>query len=339
MKAVTAAAPAKLILSGEHAVVYGAPAIAVALQCYAKTTVSATAQGGVHFHLPNLDYTKTVTVKTLRGLKNRLKEKYLRFSQGQAHVRDILSTPFELAQFAMINTADYIKTSLKDLSIHTDSAIPNGCGLGSSAATSLSVIFALAKYSNSSMQTEDYIELGQAAEKLQHGYPSGLDVQTILRGGCLMWHQGQAMPLAIELPKILLVNTGKPAVTTGVTVQAVRERFHDSAIWGEFTKATNQMKQALEVDSLDSLQEAITLNQQCLQEIGVVPDKVVRFIDELAKLDCAAKICGAGASEGEAAGMCWCVARGDVDAIKTIVEKHGYTWQEYQVEPRGVHYA
>lgn len=334
MKRATAKAPAKLILSGEHSVVYGAPAIAVAVDRYAKTTVVQREDLGIHIHLPNLDYTKLMTVKTLRGLKRRLKDKYKQFTRGDSPVRDILQTPFELAQFVMINTADYLKTTLGDVSISTQSSIPVGCGLGSSAATSLSVIYAVAKFMNTDMRIDEYFELGQAAEQLQHGYPSGLDVQTILQGGCLLWENNQCTSQAVHLDKLNIVNTGQPSVKTGECVQSVKEKFSDSNIWQSFRAVTQRVGSALYDNQPAALASAITDNQYLLYEIGVVPKRVQTFIDSLQANGMSAKICGAGCTQGDAAGMVW--VTDENDALQGLVDKFGYTQQTLHIETRGV---
>jgi mevalonate kinase len=337
MKQVTAKAPAKLILSGEHAVVYGTPAIAAAVDLFATTTVTKRKDKGVQFSLPDLDYTKLMTVNTLRGLKNRLEQKYQQFTRGEGHVRDILQTPFELAQFVMINTADYLKASLNDVSIHTDSTIPIGCGLGSSAATSLSVVYAVAKFMDSEMQKEEYLQLGQAAEKLQHGYPSGLDVQTILQGGCLRWEDSECTTQACALSEFTVINTGKPSATTGECVAHVANNFKDSDIWQEFSAVTNDIGTALANNDMTLLGRSIEDNHQLLNTIGVVPNTVMNFSKACASNGVHVKVCGAGSCSGDNAGMLWAI--GELDALPALLEEFGYTEQTLQLEQQGVHHA
>lgn len=335
MDSVQAKAPAKLILSGEHAVVYGAPALAVAIDLYAVTTVEKCDHEGVHFHLPNLDYTKLVTVHTLRSMKNRVKNKLDKFLDGQLQVKEILQAPFELAQFVYINTVDYLKATLSDISISTNSEIPVSCGLGSSAATSLSVIAALSKFLSSDMNADEYAELGQAAEKLQHGYPSGLDIQTILRGGFLSLFDGEINSKKYHIENLYLINTGKPEATTGESVTQVKKQFEKSTIWTEFSDVTRSMNSALEKSDFDLIKQAVVDNQQLLEAIGVVPDAVKKFVSHLSDNQISAKICGSGSVRGNNGGIVWAITD-DEEALNAIVNEFGYTLIKAAIDYDGV---
>ena len=79
----SAKAPAKLIISGEHAVVYGASAIAVAINQYVITTVSFASKNTINpvinFNLLALRYAGSHTLKALALLANRLQNNYNSF--------------------------------------------------------------------------------------------------------------------------------------------------------------------------------------------------------------------------------------------------------------------
>src|SRR6185437_15371261 len=195
MKKVTARAPAKLILSGEHSVVHGCPALAVAVNRYSDTTVSAHSMPHVLFDLVNLPHKRQRTLKALHKLKGRLHKSYEAFLRGEKGIRDVLKKPFELLEYTTSNLIEKFDIDPKQgLNIHTHSNIATGCGMGCSAAAIVSTNFALANFLGKEMSLQDFQALNLAAENLQHGKSSGLDLYISSHGGCHFFQNGEAKP-------------------------------------------------------------------------------------------------------------------------------------------------
>src|SRR6185295_9330925 len=96
----TAIAPGKIILSGEHAVVCGQPALAIAVNRYATARViEHTVPATIVFDLFNLKHHKDMTVKALKRIKSRLSEDYRGFLRGECGIKDVLKLPQELSHF------------------------------------------------------------------------------------------------------------------------------------------------------------------------------------------------------------------------------------------------
>jgi hydroxymethylglutaryl-CoA synthase len=335
---LTVRTPGKLILSGEHAVVYGNPALAMAINCYTDTTISGHIQAGqqnILFNLLNFRYHQEHSLSTLRRFKLGIQDKYQKFLQGQYGIRDVLKEPFELMQFAVTHFIDKRKVNLpQGIEVRTTSNIPVGCGMGSSAAAVVSSMFAVARFSRLEIDLESCYQLAWEAENMQHGHSSGVDVYLVLHGGCVRFQKGapnQSRP--VPLQQFILVNTGPPAATTGECVTAAAKFLkNDAKLLADFEQVTNDIDIALQQNNSRKLMESIGHNHRLLTQIGVVPEKVQRFIAEIEKTGGAAKICGAGSVHGDSAGVVLVVADQD---ISHIVQNYQYQQLSIQGELQG----
>ena len=337
---LTVRTPAKLILSGEHAVVYGNPALAMAINCYTETTISGHTQSGqqnILFNLLNFRYHQEYSLSTLRRLKHGIQDKYQKFLQGQYGIRDVLKEPFELMQFAVTHFIDKRKVNLpQGIEVRTNSNIPVGCGMGSSAAAVVSSMVAVARFSKLEIDLESCYQLAWEAENMQHGHSSGVDVYLVLHGGCIRFQKGAAnQTRPIPGRSFLLVNTGSPAATTGECVAAAGAFLkNDLKLLADFETVTNNIDQALQQNNNHLLIESMNHNHQLLVKLGVVPAKVQQFIAEIERAGGAAKICGAGSVYGDAAGVVLVVADED---ISDIVQNYQYQQMSIRGELQGTH--
>jgi len=358
-------APGKLILSGEHAVVYGYPAIAMAVNRYVGVEIVPLEFANICFELADLNMKRILSVAELEQLNLRIRKNYRQFQCGALGVRDVLREPAELVQFALsllleeyvpvlenrfnahnasvsafmnglnIDASSSISTRMDGFTIRTHSSIPMGCGMGSSAAMILSVLFAAAHYLNVSLSAETYLRLALEAENMQHGQSSGFDLYTIFHGGCVYRH-GQEMQIR-SAPEcnFYVVNTGTPQSTTGECVAAASSFFKTSTMGDDFATITNAIDSLLQNKSFTALPEMIRANHQLLTKINVVPLKVQQFIHQIEQCGGAAKICGAGAVRGEHAGMILVLIEDEL-YLKKLCENEAYSLLPIQCESRGV---
>jgi len=172
MKAV---APGKLILSGEHSVVYGKPSVAMAIDRSVTATIEPGADGQVAFELPDISENDSFTMLALQDFKRRSLNNYRLFLEGELGIRDVLHKPVDLFKFAFITVLDGLHRSLDSgMVIKLKSNLPVGSGLGSSAASVLSELRALGHYLRVDFKPDWYYEFSLESEKLQHGHPSGV---------------------------------------------------------------------------------------------------------------------------------------------------------------------
>ncbi len=330
MKAI---APGKLILSGEHSAVYGRPALAMAIDLNAQSTITPSNDERVSIDLPDLQEKNSYTLMALRSFKDRVLKNYHMFLNGELGIKDVVRKPVDLMEFGFIVMLDGLHLQLnRGLNLSMHSTIPIGCGLGSSAATILSSLRAVGHYFRVDFKPEWYYEYSLLAEKMQHGNPSGVDSYISLHGGCALFQNNTASPVGLPRFPVHIVNTGTPATTTGQTVEQVSKAFAESAIWSEFESVTLGLQSAIAKNESEKIGELVAENHRLLSDICVVPTKVQSFISELREMDIPAKVSGAGATAGDNAGIV--VVFSDQPPLE-LCRKYGYTCKTIRGDPLG----
>jgi mevalonate kinase len=210
--------------------------------------------------------------------------------------------------------------------------------MGSSAATILSVMHAIANFLQMQISKETLFQLALEAENMQHGRSSGLDLRVALLGGCLYVDGKEPEMRPVPLLPMYLINTGMPITSTGQCVEKVAPFFKSNQLCDEFAHVTKAMDKALQTQSWPDLLAAIRENHRLLVKIGVVPNRVQEFISEVEAVNGVAKVCGAGAVAGNRAGALLVVAE-DKNALSSICMRFGYNVIPISGELRGVHAA
>lgn len=187
---MTTSAPGKIILLGEHAVVYGKPAIAIPV---ASVSTSVT----ISDHLGGLFVRSTALA--LDSELNDLPPKH----------------PIR-AMFEVIFTQ--LEIQPKQLLVEVSSSIPVASGLGSGAALSAAAIQAFAEKFNIKLSLEQVNAICFETEKIFHGNPSGVDNTVITYNRPVYYHPGKTVqPLQISGEfHFIIANTGIQASTKDV---------------------------------------------------------------------------------------------------------------------------
>jgi mevalonate kinase len=320
-RVLAAKAPAKILLTGEHSAVYGMPAIAMAVNRFATTEIRAQDTLDVLLDLCDIKKTLQVTMHTLRHVRDRIVTAYHQFREGNLSIKEVAHTPTDLFQYTVASFLEACKIELeRGMKIKVHSTIPIGCGMGSSAATIVSLVRALLQYFHIDKKIDWIERLILEVERLQHGNPSGVDSHICLHGGCVRFQKGMT-PQQLRMPTspIWVVNTGKPLCSTGECVSSVAKEWETSSIWNEFAHVTHAFEHAF--TSGNDITNAMRENHRLLQRIGVVPQKVCEFIRDVEAIGGAAKISGAGAVRGDTAGIVLVTAH---EGIQTICSRYNY---------------
>lgn len=192
----TGTAHGKLILAGEHAVVYGQPAIALPFDHVKIETAVIRKQGPL-----------SIDCRFYKGALDKAPE---RLHGIRACVKEILRT---------------LKKPAENLAIKLESTIPIGRGLGSSAAVAVAIVRGLYAFFEKQLTKMELERFVQIAENFAHGNPSGIDMMAVISNDPIWFEKGKAArPLPFSLPFYLVVADSGRVHNTARAVGSIREK-------------------------------------------------------------------------------------------------------------------
>ena len=326
-------APGKIILSGEHAVVYGKPALVMAVDRFAQAQSIEEQSCKIKFDCPDIGISSETEPDAISKIASLVEERYLSFVHNKSSENNTLTTPMDAyIDLLHILIQEFDVKIQKGLHIKLSSQIPIGSGMGSSAATLVSVFKLMTEFFSLNFEKKRFLDFVLRAENFYHGYSSGVDPYISFHGGFIRYQNRDITDIPMPNLPAYVVFTGKPESTTSDCVSQVATQFKNDSVWQDFESTTCALEQAILENNLNTTRALIKKNHQLLVEIGVVPLKIQSFIKDIEKTGASAKISGAGAIKGENAGM---VLIFDEEPPKKICEHYNYPWFTLKGEANG----
>jgi mevalonate kinase len=236
----------KIILLGEHAVVYGKPGLAAGLSRGAHASAMPSAE-------PTLTVDPwSVEVRAARA-ENDPEREMLRRAFAAV-----------LAGYAGAAPALRVEATVE---------LPSGAGLGASAALSVAIVRALDQALGVSRDDAAVADLALAAERVFHGNPSGLDSALAAHGGVALFRKGQPLervPMA-RPAWFVVAHSGESASTKETVASVARQRERAPEKVNQILDAIETVvlngRTALETGNLDHLGQLMELNQKLLNTL------------------------------------------------------------------------
>jgi mevalonate kinase len=271
----TAQAPGKAILFGEHAVVYGEPAIAVPVRQLRATATVEPADPGSGLTLRAPDLGRTMELRT--------------------------APPDEPLALAARLTLTHLGVDEPDALLSVRSQLPIAGGLGSGAAVSVALIRALARALSHPLAPDAVSRLAFEVEKLHHGTPSGIDNTTIAYEQPVYFVRGRPIErLALGAPLTLVIaDSGAPSPTKELVTQVRRARRGQPATYDALLTHVGALvrraRAAMERGDAPRLGALMDENQQLLGALGVSSPLLEGLVEAARRAGArGAKLSGAG---------------------------------------------
>ncbi len=282
MREVTWSSPGKVIICGEHFVVYGGLAVAAAINMRAYATVKLREGGTVRIgsrQLGTAEWQNGRLVKeSAKGVGERL-EAYRKMVDAvlEQHGRG------------------------KGVSISLDSQIPRASGLGSSAAIAVATASALLDALGIEFTTDDVINYALVAESEIHYRPSGIDPTVSAIGGIITFRRG-AKPSRIGVQKgfeLLVIESGRQR-RTGMMVRKVAQfRELHINLFDKLMEVSDmiagEVELAIHNNRIERLGSLMTVSHNILRAIGVSSRELDEIVDRVLRAGAyGAKLTGGG---------------------------------------------
>ena len=278
MPAFTATAPGKIILFGEHSVVYDRPAIAVPVEkVRARAIVMPDLRapdGQIRVQAPDIDLDATLAdlpedAPILLVVQNLLSE--MKMDQTPAFTLQVKST------------------------------IPIAAGMGSGAAVSVAIIRAVSGFLGRPVPEQTISDLAYEVEKLHHGTPSGIDNTVVTFEKPVYFQRGQPIEFLNAGARLTFViaDTGIH-ISTAEAVGGVRrewqmDRQSYEAIFDEVAEIVVSARQFIEDGNNSELGSLMDQNHESLIKMGVSSPELNQLCDAARRAGAmGAKLSGAG---------------------------------------------
>ena len=306
MNYVDVLSPAKIILFGEHAVVYDKIGVAAAVGKYSRIRVSSSKDDFVTIHSKNLELCGKMTKDDIFAL--------LRSGGGSgvSGVDEKLIPSFVVAGKVME------KYGFAPLSIEIDSDVPKN--LGSSASVFCGVAKGVSEYLGVVMGYNEIGDFANSGDMVVHGEASGIDANTVAYGEWVRYKRSEGLKrFCLDYkPSFVIVDSGEPARTVE-TVGSIRRQMDENpdfvrSVFDELEKISLRGLKSLE--NCDDCGVGVEMNNyyDVLKKLGISTPR----LDEVVEIGKDYLALGVKPTGGWGGGVCIVLVKDDEQSEEIV---------------------
>lgn len=266
MSKINTSAPGKLLLFGEHAVVYDHPCLVTAVDQRIRLTAELIDESSFELEASDVDVT---------GYKKSIND----LGQGD------IPKGAKFVEIAVKNTAEQYPQVKKGIRITTVSEFSSKFGFGSSSASTVCAVKALSELFDLNLDNKAVFDLAYKTVLDIQGKGSGFDVAAAVYGGTLYFLTGgkKIEPLTIDNLPLIVGYSGIKADTVTL-INQVKEKFANNndrlqELYSEMEKIVEKAKPLIVSSDWGQVGKLMSDNQKLLVELGVSIDKLDQMID------------------------------------------------------------
>lgn len=267
MKTIATSAPGKLLLMGDHAVVYGGPCLVTAVSERMTVTLAESSDDGVHFVTPGVSDTRFLTA-------------------------------------ALSVAREYWHAPLSKFTLEASSTFSGNYGLGSSAAVTVAALFAFAAYLGKRPGKEELFRLAYKVVLDVQRVGSGFDVASAIWGGTIWYeHLGKNIVPVLSRDMPLVVGFTGTKANTAAMVSDVAKKYDSQTervtrIFTAIETLVSDAKKKIIEGDWERVGKLMEFNQEYLRDLGVSSEKLESLISAAKQAGAwGAKLSGAGGGD------------------------------------------
>jgi len=331
---IITSAPGKIILFGEHAVVYNKLGIATSINKRTYVTVSAEAES-VTIESKNLNLKKSFSEKELFTILRKIEK--LKTEKDFERIKKAGEDRLLASFFVIAKLTE--KFGFNGLKVSIDSEVPKN--LGSSSSVFSALVLATTTLFREKLSKEEIVSITNEGDIVAHGgLPSGIDASVVTYGGYLQYKKNEGitpLDISFETP-LLIVDSGEPA-RTGETVPYINKlKEKKTSLVKEVLDRLDEIShcglRALKTENLEEMGKQMTNYYQELRKLNISTTK----LDQIVQIALSHQALGAKPTGGWGGGCCLVLAKNQkrVTDLINVFKKNSFQSFQSKIGVEGV---